>query len=223
MYFAVAIVFTLMVSNIQAQRLLVNAGPNFARAVNLKSDNVWNNVGLGFGLQYYVIEKERYRLRTGMTYQTLTTRFDDLYIAPNNPSFTLESVAHILKMRQIQVPVEIIAVPWKREHFEIYLGYGLSPNIPLVSSSEIKFSGITIHNREGLNLEGSTWSLMNRGFIGFETNALFPKNPISIEVSYSWMLWPGSENSKLSPNYYYQYTHNRFSFTMLQLLLAVRW
>jgi len=222
-YFAAAVVFTLMVSNIQAQRLLVNAGPNFARAVNLKSDNVWNNVGLGFGLQYYVIDKERCRLRTGMTYQTLTTRFDDRYIAPNNSSFTLESVAHVLKMRQIQVPVEIIAAPLKKEHFEIYLGYGLSPNIPLVSSSEIKFNGNTIHNGGGLYLEGSTWSLMNRGSIGFETNALFPKNPLSIEVSYSWMLWPGSGNSKLSPNYYYQYTHDRFSFTMLQLLLAVRW
>jgi len=213
----------LITTCLQAQRLLVSAGPNFARAVNLKSDNIWNNVGLGFGLQYYVIDKERYRLRTGMTYQTLTTRFDDRYIAPNNSSFTLESAAHILKMRQVQVPVEIIAVPLKKGHFEIYLGYGLSPNIPLVSSSEIKFSGITIHNGEGLNLEGSTWSLMNRGFIGFETNALFPKNPLSIEVSYSWMLWPGSKNSILSPSYYYPYTDDRFSFTMLQLLLAVRW
>jgi hypothetical protein len=203
--------------------LLVSAGPNFARAINLESDNIWNNVGLGFGLQYYVIDKERYRLRTGMTYQTLTTRFDDRYIAPNNSSFTLESVAYVLKMRQIQVPMEIIAVPLKKEHFEIYLGYGLSPNIPLVSSSEIKFNGNTIHNGGGLNLEGSTWSLMNRGFIGFETNALFPKNPLSIEVSYSWMFWPDSKNSILSPGYYYEYTDDRFSFAMLQLLLAVRW
>jgi hypothetical protein len=213
----------LITTGLQAQRLLVSAGPNFARAVNLESDNIWNNVGYGFGLQYYVINKDRYGLRTGMTYQMLITRFDDKFIDWNFFPSTIESAAHVLKLQQIQVPLEFIGVPLKKERFEIYLGYGLSPNIPLVSSSEIKFNGNTIHNGGGLNLKGSTWSMMNRGFIGFETNALFPKNPLSIEVSYSWMLWPGSKNSILSPGYYYPYTDDRFSFAMLQLLLAVRW